>query len=90
LISQKVKIVTGTGFEHSGPQPWFWIKNVMSIGTSQQLATQCYWSALVSMQNQKLFFSLGPHKGRSSYMRSLWPSKESFRHFKTRHSFTFL
>jgi hypothetical protein len=30
-----------------------------------------------------IYLSLGLHKGRSSYGRSLQPSKENFQHFKT-------
>jgi hypothetical protein len=30
-----------------------------------------------------IYLSLGLHKGRPSYMRSLQPSKENIQHFKT-------
>ncbi len=36
-----------------------------------------------------IYLSLGPHKGRSSYWRSLQPTKENIQHFKTWSFLTF-
>jgi hypothetical protein len=36
-----------------------------------------------------IYLSLGLHKGRPSYSRSLQPSKENIQHFKTSNFLTF-
>jgi hypothetical protein len=38
---------------------------------------------LVSLSTIAIYLSLGLHKGRPSYRRSLQPSKEKIQHFKT-------
>ncbi len=43
-----------------------------------------FWGKIV------IYFSVGLHEGRPSYMRSLQPSKENMQHFKTINFLTFL
>jgi hypothetical protein len=42
-----------------------------------------FWSKIA------IYLSLGPHKGRSSYRRSLQPAKENIQNFKTWNFFNF-
>ncbi len=59
------------------PDPRFWwSKNWSEKNTAGQFFIS-FWSKVV------IYLSLGLHKGRPSYRRSLQPSKENIQHFKT-------
>jgi hypothetical protein len=63
----------------SGSSSWIWIQfRIQEFDDSLKLFFYIYW-----IENFRIYLFLGLHKGRTSYMRSLQPSKDNIQHFKT-------